>query len=156
MDVCTACTGRADVIFAIDASDSIRTERFPHVIRLLSSVVEQMDIGSERVRVGAVKFANNASVEFQLNAYRSKHDVMEAIERVSFVGGRTNISGALWTLVLNSLSSLSPSISYHTSVFHYRLKPICSTNPLINSLLVPSKLTPRNLDLRCDLVFVCF
>ena len=83
----------------VDASDSIRIERFPHVIELLAAVVEQLDVDSGRVRVAAVKFANTSSVEFQLDAYRSKQDVMNAVQRVTFVGGRTNISGALWTLV---------------------------------------------------------
>ena len=93
------CTGRSDVIFVIDASDSIRIERFPRVTQLLTSVVEQMDIGSERVRVGAVKFANSTSILFHLNAYTSKHDVMGAVGSISFVGGRSNISGALWVTV---------------------------------------------------------
>lgn len=86
-------------MFVIDASDSIRIERFPRVMDLLTGVVEQMDIGSERVRVGAVKFASNASVQFHLKTYTTKHDVMAALETVSFVGGRTNISGAIWTTV---------------------------------------------------------
>jgi len=94
--VCLACTGRADIIFVIDASDSIRIERFPLVKQLLIDVVEQMDLGSERARVGVVKFATNASVQFNLNTYRTKHDVMAALERITFVGGPKNISGAFW------------------------------------------------------------
>ena len=43
-----ACTGLADVILVVDASDSIRRERFPQVIELLTAVVEQMDIDSDR------------------------------------------------------------------------------------------------------------
>jgi len=84
----------------IDASDSIRIERFPHVTQLLVSVVEQMDVGPERVRVGAVKFADRASVQFHLDRYSSTQDVMAALERVTFVGGRTNISGAIRMMVL--------------------------------------------------------
>jgi len=97
--ICSACSGRADVVFVIDASDAIRVERFPRVTRLLASVVEQMDIGSERVRVGALKFGSNASIQFHLNTYSSKHDLMTALDRITFVGGRTNLSGALWMMV---------------------------------------------------------
>ena len=97
--VCLACSGRADVVFVIDASDSIRVERFPLVTELLVAVVEQMDIGPERTRVGAVKFAGNASVQFYLDTFESKHDIMVALERITFVGGRTNVSGAIWIMV---------------------------------------------------------
>jgi len=97
---CVACSGLADVILVMDASDSIRIERFPRVIELLTAVVEQMDVDSGRVRVGAVKFAKNSTIEFHLNRFTSRQDVMDAVQRVTFVGGRTNISGALWTLVL--------------------------------------------------------
>ena len=103
--MCLACTGLADIVFVIDASDSTRIERFPHVRQLLSEVVEQMDLGSERVRVGAVKFAQNASVQFHLDTHTSKHDVMAAFDRITFVGGRTNISGAIWLTVCTVCSS---------------------------------------------------
>jgi len=69
------------------------------VIQLLAEVVELMDIGLERARVGAVAFADDASVQFHLNTYSSKHDIMTALDRVAFVGGRANVSGAIWMMV---------------------------------------------------------
>jgi Mg-chelatase subunit ChlD len=94
-----ACSAQVDLIFVVDASDSIRIERFPQVINLIAAVVDQMDIGPDRARVGLVKFANTASVQFQLNTYSTKQSLISAIKRVLFVGGRTNVSGAIWYMV---------------------------------------------------------
>jgi collagen type VI alpha len=94
-----------DVVLVIDASDSIRNDRFPLVIALLMSVVDQLDVGFNRTRVAAVKFANTASVQFHLNEYKTKQDVIAAIQRIAFVGGRTNISGALWIMKEQMLSA---------------------------------------------------
>ena len=66
------------MILVVDASDSMRIERFPRVVELLTGVVDQMDVDSGRVRVAAVKFADNSSVEFHLDEHRSKQVILRS------------------------------------------------------------------------------
>lgn len=89
------CSGLLDIVFAIDASGSIRVERFPYVLDFAISIAETLEIRSEKTRVGAIKWSDSASVEFQLNAYTQKQDVLNALRRISFMGGRTNTASAL-------------------------------------------------------------
>ena len=48
------------------------------MVELLTGVVDQMDVDSGRVRVAAVKFADNSSVEFQLDKHRSKQVILRS------------------------------------------------------------------------------
>ena len=50
---------------------------------------------SGKTRVGALKWSDSASVEFHLNSYDQKQDVISALQRISFMGGRTNTASAL-------------------------------------------------------------
>ena len=42
----------ADIVFVVDSSGSIRSERFPLVMQFIQSIVENLDVGQERTRVG--------------------------------------------------------------------------------------------------------
>ncbi len=85
-------------MFVIDGSGSIRHERFHEVLDFMTGVVQQLEINPDRpnkVRVAAVCFNTQAFVEFYLNTYRTKQDIIHAIQRINYLGGRTNIAGAL-------------------------------------------------------------
>ena len=68
----SGCDGRLDIIFAIDASGSIRNNHFEDVIEFLVDVVREMDVRPEATRVGAICWSDSASIEFQLNTYNNK------------------------------------------------------------------------------------
>lgn len=89
------CSSRIDLCLVVDSSESIRVERFPKVIDFLVSILDELEIGSEKTRVGAVTFNDAASVQFPLQAYNNKHDVISAVKRLKFTGGRTNIADGL-------------------------------------------------------------
>jgi len=39
-----ACDSRLDVVLVVEASDNMRSERYPHLLDLLASVVEQFQV----------------------------------------------------------------------------------------------------------------
>jgi len=89
------CSGRIDIAFVLDASGSIRNERFPKVIDFVVSLVEQMQVSSTETRVAAVSYSDNYAHQFFLNSYTTKQDVQLAFRRIPFIGGRTNTASAI-------------------------------------------------------------
>ena len=43
----------------------------------MKSVVDQLEVASDRVRVGAVTYSDGAYIQFQLNTYDRKDDVLQ-------------------------------------------------------------------------------
>ena len=78
--VLTGCENHADVVFAIDASGSMRRENFKEAIAFVRDVIQGMRIGSRESsrssRVGVVTFANQAEVLFNLKDYSTKAEVL--------------------------------------------------------------------------------
>ena len=85
----------------IESSDNIRRERYPQVLDLLSSIVEQFDVSENKTRVGALIYSQTALAQFNLSEYNNKHDVMIALKRLPFLGGRTRVANALRLMVSN-------------------------------------------------------
>ena len=48
----TGCSGPADVVFVIDSSGSIRSERFPRVLEFIETIVSDLDVHPDRTRIG--------------------------------------------------------------------------------------------------------
>lgn len=49
----------------------------------------------QETRVGAVKFSNIGTLQFDLNDYTDKPSMLRAVDRISYAGGFTNTSGGL-------------------------------------------------------------
>lgn len=90
-----ACSGRVDIAFVLDASGSIRSERFPIVIQTVISIVEQMQVSLNDTRIAAVSYSDDYVHQFFLNTYSTKQDVQLAFSRIKFIGGRTNTASGL-------------------------------------------------------------
>jgi collagen type VI alpha len=89
------CSGRVDIAFVLDASGSIRVERFPIVIQTVISIVEQLQVSMNDTQIGAVSYSDNDVPQFYLNTYSTKQDVQLALRRVQFIGGRTNTAAGI-------------------------------------------------------------
>jgi len=95
--VCPAECTRLDVGLVIDASGSIteKMENWKILKNFIISLIGQLDIGLDRVRVGAIKFSSSASVEFRLDQYSTREALNEAIENMVVLSRKTNTAGAL-------------------------------------------------------------
>ena len=72
----TGCSPQLDLALVIDSSGSIRAERFRNVTNYMKTVVSNLNVGPDATRVSVVSFSDTASVEFNLNSYTAKEDVM--------------------------------------------------------------------------------
>ena len=71
------CSGYSDIVFLVDSSGSIRHERFPQVLDFIVNIVTNLDVASDRTRIGLLYWSSSASVGFYLNQYYKKQDVIQ-------------------------------------------------------------------------------
>lgn len=84
-----------DLVIVLDVSGSIRRERLRLVKEWIADFLDDLPIDQERIRVGVIRYSNSAQVQFHLNRYKSKQDVLDHIKRIEFVGARTHTGEAL-------------------------------------------------------------
>ncbi|XP_065493266.1 collagen alpha-3(VI) chain isoform X7 [Caloenas nicobarica] len=91
-----------DIVFLIDSSDSVRSDGLAHIRDFISRIVQQLEVGPNKVRIGVVQFSNNVFPEFYLKTHKSKNAVMQAIRRLRLRGGSpVNAGKALDYVVKN-------------------------------------------------------
>lgn len=61
--------------------------------------VNQISVDDDEYRLGLVRFDSDADVQFDLKDYRTKQDVLNAVDNVQYKpGGTTNVAGAFDTV----------------------------------------------------------
>lgn len=82
-----------DITFLLDLSGSVDVV-YDIIVQFTRLVVEGLPMGSNRARVALVSYSDTSSIQFFLNTYQSKQEVLNAIAfRIS--GGRTNTQDAI-------------------------------------------------------------
>ncbi|TRZ18803.1 hypothetical protein HGM15179_008297 [Zosterops borbonicus] len=76
-----------DIVFLIDSSDSVRPDGLAHIRDFISRIVQQLEVGPNKVRIGVVQFSNGVFPEFYLKTHKSKNAILEAIRRLRLRGG---------------------------------------------------------------------
>ena len=85
MCVCVVCSSpKADVVFIIDSSGSIRISNFAKVKSFIRNVVSSFELSNSTVRVGLVQFSDLAVVEFDLLTYSNTDDVVSAVDALLY------------------------------------------------------------------------
>ena len=90
-------------MFVVDGSGSIRdanpaNKSYDNWVLLLDFIVDTVDklnIGSDQVRVGIVKFSTEVKGVFPLNEYTNKEQLKEAIRGIEYMGGHTNTAAGI-------------------------------------------------------------
>ena len=89
----TGCTKQMDIAFILDLSGSVDTI-YDLSVSFISEVVNGLPFQMGRVRVALISFSDNAKVEFYLNKYQSKQEVLNALS-FRAAGGKTNTQQAI-------------------------------------------------------------
>ncbi|NXM30920.1 CO6A3 protein, partial [Oxyruncus cristatus] len=76
-----------DIVFLVDSSDSVRPDGLAHIRDFISRIVQQLEVGPNKVRIGVVQFSNNVFPEFYLKTHKSKNAILQAIRRLRLRGG---------------------------------------------------------------------
>jgi Mg-chelatase subunit ChlD len=90
------CSNRADIIFVLDASGSIRQERFPIIKDFVESIMREFHVGPTKTQFGVAYFSDNAFVQHHLNTYNTNiQDNVLSMKLTPFLTGRTHSKSAL-------------------------------------------------------------
>ena len=84
-----------DLVFILDASGSIEFVNFEKMRNFVMSFVEEIDVESNVARIGLLLFSDNIKLEFNLNEYDSRLDIIEHVQRIPYRRGSTNTAAAL-------------------------------------------------------------
>ena len=90
----SVCRRGLDIALIIDNSFSI-FRNFPTYIKRIVELVNNFDVGPNKVRIGAVHFSSSAFLAFPLNKFTSKAAVAAAIKAIPGPGGQTNLADAM-------------------------------------------------------------
>nr|XP_042712099.1 collagen alpha-6(VI) chain-like [Chrysemys picta bellii] len=86
---------RLDVVFVIDGSGSISSEQYQTMKDFMIDLVKKSDVAPDRVQFGAVKYSDEPEMFFYLNMYRTKSEIVEAIQNDVSKGGSTYTAKAV-------------------------------------------------------------
>lgn len=90
-----SCDGKADIVFVVDASGSIRENRFKIVLDYVAGVIDNLEVGKDRTRIGLITYSDTATVRFNLNKYTRKEDILQVVKSQLWIQGKTNTADAL-------------------------------------------------------------
>uniref|UniRef100_S4RWK5 VWFA domain-containing protein n=1 Tax=Petromyzon marinus TaxID=7757 RepID=S4RWK5_PETMA len=90
----------ADLYLLVDGSSSVGRRNFHLVLRFLAKLVDKLDIGKDKVRVGMVQYSGNMrspriKKEFNMGQYADKKKLKAAILRTKYMRGFTFTGAAL-------------------------------------------------------------
>uniref|UniRef100_A0A8P4KB90 Collagen, type VI, alpha 3 n=1 Tax=Dicentrarchus labrax TaxID=13489 RepID=A0A8P4KB90_DICLA len=86
-------TARKDIVFLLDGSDSTRYG-FPAMREFVERVVEKLNVGQNKDRVSVVQYSRDAEVNFYLNTYTTREDVLDSVRGLKHRGGRPLNTGS--------------------------------------------------------------
>ncbi|MEE6466246.1 hypothetical protein FKM82_006883 [Ascaphus truei] len=96
-DVPAVCSSAsvADIVFLIDESSSIGATNFQLTRVFLHKVVSALDIGLNNVRVAVVLYSDEPRLEFNLNTFTDKYDILDYITKLPYRGGKAHTGTAI-------------------------------------------------------------
>nr|XP_055072083.1 collagen alpha-3(VI) chain isoform X2 [Misgurnus anguillicaudatus] len=97
---------KKDVVFLLDGSDGTRNS-FPAMRDFVQRVVEKLNIAENRDRVSVVQYSREPEVNFYLNAYTTKEDVLDSVRSLRHKGGRPLNTGAALQYVKDNVFTAS-------------------------------------------------
>ncbi|XP_058249857.1 collagen alpha-6(VI) chain-like [Hemibagrus wyckioides] len=91
----------ADIVFLVDSSGSIEDAEFLRMKKFLHTFIMDLDINPDKIRVGLAQFSNEPHREFLLGEYVDKNDLLEKVDKLTYLKGGTETGKAL-SFILNN------------------------------------------------------
>ncbi|XP_055272570.1 collagen alpha-5(VI) chain [Moschus berezovskii] len=89
---------KADIMFLVDSSGSIGHENFEKMKTFMKNLLDKIQIGEDKTRVGVVQFSHYSKEEFQLDKYFTQKEISDAIDSMPLISDRT-LTGSAITFV---------------------------------------------------------
>uniref|UniRef100_A0AAV2ME79 non-specific serine/threonine protein kinase n=1 Tax=Knipowitschia caucasica TaxID=637954 RepID=A0AAV2ME79_KNICA len=91
--VCQDATG--DLVFLVDSSGSIYPKDYEKMKEFMKSVIGKSSVGPDHVHFGVIQFSTEQQVQFPLNQFFTKDQLVSAVDTMRQVGGGTHTGEAL-------------------------------------------------------------
>ncbi|XP_053197814.1 collagen alpha-1(XII) chain-like [Scomber japonicus] len=78
---------KADIVMLVQGSYRISNQQFSMVKSFLSKIVNNFDIGPDKVQIGLVQYSRDPRTEWELNTHQTKRSLLKAINRVQKLTG---------------------------------------------------------------------
>ncbi|XP_065643580.1 uncharacterized protein LOC100214647 isoform X2 [Hydra vulgaris] len=89
------CDVPIDLVFALDASQSIKKDGFSKIKEFSKTIINNFKIDEFHTHVGALVFSEIAEVQFRLDELFEKQDIFDRIDKIPYPGYRTATDDAL-------------------------------------------------------------
>jgi len=94
-----ACLRGSDIVFALDSSGSIGRQNVEQMTRFLELLINSVNVNANDTdhtvsRIGMLTYADTATIHFQLNTFRKRTQILQALN-VRYSGGTTNAADAI-------------------------------------------------------------
>ncbi|KAM3917834.1 collagen alpha-3(VI) chain isoform 12-T12 [Leptodactylus fuscus] len=97
---------RKDIVFLVDGSNDGRAS-FASLRSFIQRVVENLDVGEDKIRIGVVQYSDAARPSFLLNAYPDGQGVLRAVQQLTPIGGSPLNTGAALDYVTTNVFTRS-------------------------------------------------
>ncbi|XP_032866633.2 collagen alpha-3(VI) chain isoform X6 [Tyto alba] len=85
---------QADIVFLLDGSINLGRENFQEVLQFIYSVVDAIYRDGDSIQVGLAQYNSDVTDEFFLKDHSTKPQILDAINKVIYKGGRVANTGA--------------------------------------------------------------
>lgn len=86
-----------DIVFLVDGSNYVGSTNLPYVRDFMINLVNRLEVRPDRVQIGLIQFAERPRVEFYLNTYNNKEEIVKKISQLRLTGGSVVNIGAAMT-----------------------------------------------------------
>lgn len=84
---------KADIVFLVDGSINLGRENFNEVMSFIINLIDLFFNERDDLRIGLAHYATDVTDVFYLNTYKNRQDIVSAIGRTDYKGGRTLNTG---------------------------------------------------------------
>lgn len=103
---------KRDIVFLIDGSDDVRI-RFSAIREFVAKMVDSFDLDQGKDKVAVVQYSNNAELNFNLNTYNTRADVLKHVASLKPKGGRPQYIGAALQFVKDNVFASNAGGRHH-------------------------------------------
>nr|XP_060639483.1 collagen alpha-3(VI) chain isoform X8 [Anolis sagrei ordinatus] len=84
---------QADIVFLLDSSINFGRDNFQEVVEFVYGIVDAIYDEGDSIKVGLVQYNSDVSDEFFLKDFIDKEQILEAVKKIAYKGGRTANTG---------------------------------------------------------------
>uniref|UniRef100_UPI00358E3116 collagen alpha-3(VI) chain-like n=1 Tax=Myxine glutinosa TaxID=7769 RepID=UPI00358E3116 len=93
--------GGPDIILLLDGSSAVGRSDFVYIRLLASHLIAGLDIGPDQTHVAVVQYGSTPHTEFDLDGFMDQDSAVNAINRITYRGGRSDLAGGLQHVLNN-------------------------------------------------------